>query len=232
VVGNKHLERFQTLLEYTIKNGAPEGTGYVKNGAAQPNLTEEDPIPGLDPQPQPEAGANPQMVDSNPLGDAAPEAEVDAELPPLGGTPAPVDSVEEPQEEEKEEDIIEDILKMHASRLDDIEKFIESVDAQLDRINNQLTSVEDIKAATASLQVKVKKLTPPTPLESGNMMIAMSNGIRIEDQWNQWLAKNGYDQRLEQNPYYPKEENKEVEVPVDKIPRIPDSDVKNSFYPR
>jgi hypothetical protein len=231
---NKFANRFKMLLEYNIKQGTSvdaASTGYVKTG-----LNEADPIPDAEsepvapvgggnelpaPTPTPVPEANPAV--EPPVDVVEPEAETPTEEPL--DTPNPEEGLaDEAGAEDTEEDIMQKILKIHSNKLETFDGFIDLVADKLKAADEKVKDIEAIKLDLDDLRGKIKNLTPPTPLESGNMMIDISGGQKIEDYWNQWLAAHDRDESMSQNPYYPKED-----APVE-APKFTDTEIKDSLY--
>jgi hypothetical protein len=232
-------DQFKYLVEYTIKGGVDSTSrGYVKTSGNQPNLNEEDPLPNEDPNmgapapaavpetPAPSASAPaPVPMGGEPAADEMVPNVDGVEAPSPVSTPTPDPTAEDSGPEESEDDIVQKILKIHSVKLDTLEGFIDLVGDKMKEVDEKVAEIENIKLDVDNLRAKVKSLTPPTPLESGNMMIDISGGERIEDFWNQWLAKNGHDEQMGQNPYYPKEEK-----PQQEAPSFSETQVKDSLY--
>jgi hypothetical protein len=223
-------KNFKYLVEYTIKDGVDSTSrGYVKTSGGQPTLNEEDPLPNEEPNmatPAPAADPvtpAPSAMDNQPTDETIPNVD-SVETPAPLETPTPDIAPEESGSEETEDDIIQKILKIHSVKLDSLDSFLDMIGDKIKEVDDKMIEIENIKLDVDKVRSQVKSLTPPTPLETGNMMIDISGGETIEDFWNKWLAKNGHDERMDQNPYYPKEETQ------DNTPQYSEAQIKDSLY--
>jgi hypothetical protein len=253
MINKDYLKRFNLLLEYEIKDGSNDELlqrdkqlGYFKGNDIK--LTEADPIPDApaqepmqtpDAQPAPEANAAP--VAQAPAEDGDENLDdilgLDDNMNPSGSvedeTPAeePV-KVKDEDDGEDVEDILTKIVKIHSDKIEGITDYLDHLNNFIGQMEAKVSEIDQLKGDMASVATKVKELTPPTPLESLNKMVKISGGESIEDYWNKKMMEKGRDERLDQNPYYPAEKNQEGEIiaNLDKMPKLSDDKIKDSFY--
>jgi hypothetical protein len=251
MIDKNYLKRFNLLLEYQIKDGSNDemlkqdkNLGYIKGNDIK--LTEEDPTPETPPAPAPEAAAPEANMAPAETGDESIDdmlglddnMDASADAPTDAPTDAPADApmdapAEEPAlEEDSVEDILTKIVKIHSDKIEGIVGYLDHLNDFLNKMEEKTGEIEQMKGDMASIASKVKDLTPPTPLESLNKMVKISGGESIEDYWNKKMVEKGRDERLDQNPYYPTEKNQEGEIiaNLDKMPKLSDDKIKDSFY--
>jgi hypothetical protein len=232
---------FFYLLEYSIAKGTnlqeadedniPDVGDSATNDGTPKLGYEKKTALGSAPKPGVPATDGPEPEDAtSPLPDD--EVAPGSEKPDMDG----------PDETEKEEDVdtdpkeeVEDILgklvKLHADKLEAIDNYMANNDMLLGQLQQKTNEVEVVKGEMSHMKDQIKILTPPTPLESGNAMIAAAGGTRVEDYWNNWLAKNKRDERLDGNPYYPADtQDGSFSLETKDVPDLSKEDVKNSFF--
>lgn len=134
------------------------------------------------------------------------------------------------------EDTASDLLKIHASKIDNLTQYINDSVKILQVLNqktDEITSnVDQMNSKVGELSQRVDKLTPPTPLESLNQMISTTTGAQsIEDYWNEYFAKHGRTDLVNGSLYYGdkqySENEKGMTSGVYKTPQISDTQIKD-----
>lgn len=235
-------DNFYYLLEYSIAKGKPHtparplqeaddteetqdpALGYEKKGgaalpaapapAADTTTPEEDEtMPGADGE-----GA-PATDGPNKDGDAANDVE--------NGTPT---------NEKDVETILGDLIRVHSEKLDNLFAYMDANEQKLQQMQGQLGAVPAMQQGMNRMHDQIKELTPPSPLESGNAMIAAAGGVRVEDYWNNWLAQNKRDEHMDGNPYYPEsaqdrsQQSDDLYMDANDVPDLNKDQIKRSFF--
>jgi hypothetical protein len=134
------------------------------------------------------------------------------------------------------EDTASDLLKIHASKIDNLTQYInDSVEIlkALNQKTSEITSnVDGINSKIGELSQRVDNLTPPTPLESLNQMIKTTTGAQsIEDYWNEYFAKHGRTDMVNGSLYYGgkqyNQNEKGMSSGVYRTPEFSDNDIKD-----
>jgi hypothetical protein len=134
------------------------------------------------------------------------------------------------------EDTASDLLKIHASKIDNLTQYINDSVKILQVLNqktDEMTSnVDQMNNKVGELSQRVDKLTPPTPLESLNQMISNTTGAQsIEDYWNEYFAKHGRTDLVNGSLYYGDKQynqnEKGMTSGVYKTPEISDTQIKD-----
>lgn len=134
------------------------------------------------------------------------------------------------------EDTASDLLKIHASKIDNLTGYINDSVKILQVLNqktDEITSnINNINSKYNELTQKVEKLTPPTPLESLNQMIQTTTGAQsIENYWNEYFAKHGRTDLVNGSIYYNDKQYNENEKGMTsgtyRVPDITDSQIKD-----
>lgn len=243
-----NTDKFFHLLEYTIGKGkrllteadAPvvpdvqeQPLGYEKKsklGAApKPGVPATDATPTT--EATPDAMPTPDAAIPDPV---VPADEVVPDLNAPAEDGAEVDAIESGDKEPKEEDV-EDVLaklvRLHAEKLDSIEAYMQENDMLVQQVQAKANGIDAVQGEINHMKDQIHILTPPSPLEAGNKMISIAGGTRVEDYWNNWLAKNKRDERVDGNPYYPSEGEEETySVDVDSVPDLSKDQIKKSFF--
>ena len=134
------------------------------------------------------------------------------------------------------EDTASDLLKIHASKIDNLTQYIND-SVQILKSLNQKTSeitsnVDGINSKIGELSQRVENLTPPTPLESLNQMVKNTTGAQsIEDYWNEYFAKHGRTDMVNGSLYYGDKQynqnEKGMSSGVYRTPELSDNDIKD-----
>lgn len=231
-----NTDKFFHLLEYTIGKGKQllveadtleipdvqeQPLGYEKKGKLG-----SAPKPGVpateDTMPDPVVPSDESIPSSISESEKENDAEVNA-----------IDSRMEMAKEVKDdvEDVLAKLVRLHSDKLASIESYMEQNDMIVQQVQTKANEFDMIQGEISHMKDQIHILTPPTPLESGNKMIAISGGTRIEDYWNNWLAKNKRDERVEDNPYYPGEGQEEsYSIKLDDVPDLSKDQIKKSFF--
>lgn len=231
-----NTDKFFQLLEYNIAKGKrpllEADTPKVPDVAEQPLGYEKKSTLGT--APKPGVPATDDTTDGAdvaapviPTDESTPSPEVPAE------DGAEVDAVEKGDDNPKEdvEDILGKLVRLHAEKLNDIDAYMAQNDMLVQQVQAKTNELDIVQGEMAHMKDQIKILTPPTPLEAGDRMIAAAGGTRIEDYWNNWLAKNKRDEELDGNPYYPKEGGEErFSVETDSVPDLSKDQIKKSFF--
>jgi len=180
---NQSYDRFRYLLEFQVKKG---------------NVIEQE---------EPETETSGDIFDqiSGAMDGRQPvePASVETEQPISDEVVADVDV----NDNQTFEDTASDLLKIHASKIDNLTQYINdsvSILKVLSQKTNDIASnVDEMGNKVAQLNTQVDKLTPPTPLESLNNMIKVTTGAqKIEDYWNEYFAKHGRQDNVNGSLYY------------------------------
>lgn len=235
-----NTDKFFQLLEYNIAKGKrpllEADTPQVPDVAEQPLGYEKKSTLGT--APKPGVPATDGAADGADVAEPViptDEAAPSPELPAEGGAEegAEVDAVEKGGDDPKEdvEDILGKLVRLHADKLTAIDDYMEQNNMLVQQVQAKANELDIVQGEMAHMKDQIKILTPPTPLEAGNKMIAAVGGTRIEDYWNNWLAKNKRDEQMDGNPYYPSEDGKETfSVDVDSVPDLSKDQIKKSFF--
>lgn len=133
--------------------------------------------------------------------------------------------------EEDVESILSKLVRLQAAKLDAIDEYMAQNDMLVQQVQAKANTLDAVQGEMAHMKDQIKILTPPTPLEAGNKMIAAAGGTRVEDYWNNWLAKNKRDEQLDGNPYYPNEgSNETYSIDLDSVPDLSKDQIKKSFF--
>ena len=252
-------DKFFRLLEYNIAKGkrplleadAPQvpdveeqPLGYEKKSALgtapKPGVPATDGAPATADAPAPDAAAAAPVAGA--AGETpAPTVPTDETAPDPTAEPAEgeseegaeVDAAEKggAEAEEDVEDILGKLVRLHAEKLDALDAYMAQNDMHLQQVEAKANGLDAVQGEMAHMKDQIKILTPPTPLEAGNKMIAAAGGTRVEDYWNNWLAKNKRDEQLDGNPYYPSEGGEETySVDVNSVPDLSKDQIKKSFF--
>jgi hypothetical protein len=209
---NQSYDRFRYLLEFNIKRG---------------NVIEQE---------EPETETSGDIFDqiSGAMDGRQPvaPASVDAEQPISDEVVADVDV----NDNQTFEDTASDLLKIHASKIDNLTQYInDSVNILkvLSQKTNDITSnIDEMGNKVGELNQRVDKLTPPTPLESLNQMVKNTTGGQsIEDYWNDYFRKHGRADMVNGSIYYNDkqydENEKGMNSGVYRTPEISDNQIKD-----
>jgi hypothetical protein len=205
-------DRFRYLLEYQIKSG-----NIIDEQDEEPTSSDNvfDEISGV------MDGQNPEEM---PTTDVSQEIEND--IP---------DDVNV-NDNNTFEDTASDLLKIHASKIDNLTQYInDSVEIlkTLNQKTSEITSnVDGINSKIGELSQRVDNLTPPTPLESLNQMVKNTTGAQsIEDYWNEYFAKHGRTDMVNGSLYYGNKQynqnEKGMSSGVYRTPELSDNDIKD-----
>jgi hypothetical protein len=134
------------------------------------------------------------------------------------------------------EDTASDLLKIHASKIDDLTQYIND-SVQILKVLNQKTdeitnNFDQMNNKVGELSQRVENLTPPTPLESLNQMVKNTTGAQsIEDYWNEYFAKHGRTDMVNGSLYYGDKQynqnEKGMSSGVYRTPELSDNDIKD-----
>jgi len=134
------------------------------------------------------------------------------------------------------EDTATDLLKIHASKLDNLTQYIND-SVQILQVLSQKTdgissTVDEMGNKIGELNQRVDNLTPPTPLESLNQMVKNTTGAQsIEDYWNDYFRKHGRTDMVNGSLYYNNkqydENQKGMNSGVYRTPEISDTEIKD-----
>ena len=134
------------------------------------------------------------------------------------------------------EDTATDLLKIHASKIDNLTQYIND-SVKILQVLSQKTddisaNVDEMGNKIEQLNSQVENLTPPTPLESLNQMVKNTTGAQsIEDYWNEYFRKHGRTDMVNGSLYYndPKFNTNEkgMNSGVYKTPEFSDTDIKD-----
>lgn len=239
-----NTDKFFQLLEYNIAKGK------------RPLLEADAPaVPDVEEQPLGYEKKTALGTAPKPGVPATETADAPADAPVAGGeTPAPtvptdetapdptaegeeegaeVDAVEKggAEPEEDVESILGKLVRLQSAKLDAIDAYMQQNDMLVQQVQAKANGLDAVQGQMAHMKDQIKILTPPTPLEAGNKMIAAAGGTRVEDYWNNWLAKNKRDEQLDGNPYYPSEGKEETySVDMDSVPDLSKDQIKKSFF--
>jgi len=204
-------DRFRYLLEFQVKKG-PQPIGE-QDETPSDNVFDE--ISGV------MDGQNPEEM---------PTSEVPQEIE--NDIPDDVDTTDN----NTFEDTTSDLLKIHASKIDNLTQYInDSVEIlkALNQKTSEITSnVDGINSKIGQLSQRVDELTPPTPLESLNQMVKTTTGAQsIEDYWNEYFAKHGRTDMVNGSLYYGDKQynqnEKGMSSGVYRTPEFSDNDIKD-----
>jgi hypothetical protein len=208
---NQSYDRFRYLLEFQVKKG---------------NVIEQE---------EPETETSGDVFDqiSGAMDGRQPvaPASVETEQPISDEVVADVDV----NDNQTFEDTASDLLKIHASKIDNLTQYIND-SVNILKVLSQKTddiasNVDEMGGKVAQLNSQVNKLTPPTPLESLNQMVKNTTGGQsIEDYWNDYFRKHGRPDMVNQSIYYNdkqySENEKGMNSGVYRKPEISDTDIK------
>jgi hypothetical protein len=248
-----NTDKFFQLLEYNIAKGkrplleadAPQ----VPDVEEQPLGYEKKTALGSAPKPGVPATDDAASATADAPAPAAPAAGGETAAPTVPGddetAPDPtteptegeegaeVDAVEKGGDDKADdvEDILGKLVRLHAEKLDAIDAYMQQNDMLVQQVQAKANGLDAVQGEMSHMKDQIKILTPPTPLEAGNKMIAAAGGTRVEDYWNNWLAKNKRDEQLSGNPYYPSEGGEETySVQLDDVPDLSKDQIKKSFF--
>lgn len=134
------------------------------------------------------------------------------------------------------EDTASDLLKIHASKIDNLTQYIND-SVQILKVLNQKTdeitsNIDQMNGKVGELSQRVDDLTPPTPLESLNQMVKNTTGAQsIEDYWNEYFRKHGRTDMVNGSLYYGDKQynqnEKGMSSGVYRTPQFSDNDIKD-----
>jgi hypothetical protein len=116
------------------------------------------------------------------------------------------------------EDILSQLVKLHAESLKELEAFAQSIGPRLAGVEGVTAMIPDIQGQLGQLEAQVDELTPPTPLQAMAKIVDSSGGMTPEEWWNKYFADHGQKARLAGSPYYPKQKGDEkTPAPGEKV---------------
>ena len=179
-------DRFRYLLEFQVKKGPKPIDEQDEESASSDSENVFDEITGV--------------IDGQ-----KPEEMTTPEVPQEIENKAPVDI--NTTDNQGFEDTASDLLKIHASKIDNLTQYINDsvkILTVLNQKTDEITSnVGQMNGKVDELSNRVDKLTPPTPLESLNQMVKNTTGAQsIEDYWNDYFAKHGRTDLVNGSLYY------------------------------
>jgi uncharacterized protein YoxC len=214
---NQTYDRFRYLLEFNIKKG---------------DIKEQEEAPVDDEMGDDVFGELGGVLDGNKKPEEQGAEQPQEQQPIENKTDIDVDVTDN----QGFEDTASDLLKIHASKIDNLTQYINDSVKILQVLNQKTdeitTSVDQMNSKVGELSQRVDKLTPPTPLESLNQMITNTTGAQsIEDYWNQYFAKHGRTDLVNGSLYYGNKQYNENEKGmtsgVYKTPNISDTQIKD-----
>jgi hypothetical protein len=214
---NQTYDRFRYLLEFNIKRG---------------DIKEQDETPVEDEMGDDVFGELGGVLDGNKKPEEQGAEQPQTQQPIENKTDIDVDV----SDNQGFEDTASDLLKIHASKIDNLTQYINDSVKILQVLNqktDEITSnVDQMNGKVGELSQRVDKLTPATPLESLNQMITNTTGAQsIEDYWNQYFAKHGRTDLVNGSLYYGNKQYNENEKGmtsgVYRSPDISDTQIKD-----
>jgi len=212
---NQSYDRFRYLLEFKVNRGTVIGEqdeDITSDASSTDNVFDE--ITGAIDGKKPEGVALniPQEIEN--------KATVDVDVTDNQGF----------------EDTATDLLKIHASKLDNLTQYIND-SVKILQVLSQKTdgissTVDEMGNKIGELNQRVDNLTPPTPLESLNQMVKNTTGAQsIEDYWNDYFRKHGRTDMVNGSLYYNNkqydENEKGMTSGVYRTPEISDNQIKD-----
>jgi hypothetical protein len=208
-------DRFRYLLEFQVKKGKVLGEQEEDiTSDNSPTIDFFDEISGAIDGKQPE---NPETVIPQEIEN---KATVDVDVTDNQGF----------------EDTATDLLKIHASKIDNLTQYINDSVKILQVLSQKTdeiaTNVDEMGNKIQELNTQVDNLTPPTPLESLNQMVKNTTGAQsIEDYWNDYFRKHGRTDMVNGSLYYSNQQfdtnEKGMNSGVYRTPELSDNDIKD-----
>lgn len=177
-----YLNKFKTLVEYTIKPSSSSVTiidedDEVGNNTEIPN---ESPVP-----------SNTEFEDTEAINDI--KSQEDSEI-----TNIESETEEEVDELAKKDEIdrVKEIQDMQTLELQKMTQAFEFVYNTIDSINKKIVDIDSMKSNIDIVNKKVEKITPLSAEDQLEKNVLAAGGMTIQDVWNKYILDNSIEKAV------------------------------------